>query len=536
MKAHGGTEIFEVLGQRMLALYHRPAGPEGKRFPAVLFLHGFPGSEKSVDLQRALMARGIASVAPHFLGAWGSGGRYRFTTLVAQARAALRAVKTLPFVDPKRVAVYGFSMGGWTALNLAADEPDLKAVAAIAPVGGPEMVGPQNTDFIRRLSRPLNTLPLKALTRDFARAVSTQDPARAAARMKAPLLLVHGDADATIPLLISRRILGSAGKKARLVVEKGGTHDFLDRRAKLTRLCASYFARRLSALVLLLACAAPLTAQDLAFETALETSRAGFARDAGFLRAWFAPSTPEQARALIVAKAEAIGVPRAYVEAALDEPRLKTIPGLEDRFGKPAETLPYERYREIFLTEKRIQGGADFLAARRATLDAVAARKGVDPALLTALSGVETFYGANTGSYATLSALWTITQKVPARSSWAAREAAELLKLCRAQGQDAHAVSGSYAGAIGLVQFMPSSLNAYGADFDGDGRSRWDEWPDALLSAANYLARHGYSGTVYEPSSPIGRAIYAYNHSDNYVRVVLELRAAILARAVPPAP
>jgi dipeptidyl aminopeptidase/acylaminoacyl peptidase len=120
MRAHAGTEIFRVLGQKMIVTYHRPAGPEGKRFPAVLFLHGFPGSEKSVDVQRALMACGVASIAPSFLGAWGSGGKYRFSTLVPQARAVLRAAKRLSFVDSRRIAVYGFSMGGWTALNLAA--------------------------------------------------------------------------------------------------------------------------------------------------------------------------------------------------------------------------------------------------------------------------------------------------------------------------------------------------------------------------------------------------------------------------------
>ena len=118
MRAHSGTAVFRVLGHKMLAKYHRPAGPEGKRFATVLFLHGFPGSEKSVDVQRELLRRGIASVAPSFLGAWGSGGKYRFTTLVPQARAALRAARKLPFVNPRRVAVYGFSMGGFASCRL----------------------------------------------------------------------------------------------------------------------------------------------------------------------------------------------------------------------------------------------------------------------------------------------------------------------------------------------------------------------------------------------------------------------------------
>ncbi len=245
MKPHGGTEIFRFGGERMLATYHKPGGPDGARFPAVVFLHGFPGSEKSVDVQRELMKRGIASVAPFFLGAWGSGGKYRFTTLPKQAAAALRAARRLPFVDPRRMALYGFSMGGWTALNAAASEPSLKAVVAVAPAGGPEMVGPHTLDFITRLSRPLNTIPPKALAADFTKAVSSADPGRAVRRIKAPLLLVHGDADQTIPCLISRRIAGNAAGPVKLVIEKGASHDFLDRREKLTRLCAGFLAKNL---------------------------------------------------------------------------------------------------------------------------------------------------------------------------------------------------------------------------------------------------------------------------------------------------
>ncbi len=229
----------------MLLHYHRPAGPQGRRFPAVLFLHGFPGSEKSVDIQRALMEKGVASVAPSFLGAWGSGGKYRFTTLPAQTAAVLAAVRKLPFVDPRRVALFGFSMGGWTALNAAARDPKIRAVVAVAPVGGPEMIGPGTLDFITRLSRPLNTLAPKALTADFKKAVTEGDPGRAARRIKAPLLLVHGDADKTISDIVSRRIAKSAGGKVRLVIERGASHDFLDRRARLTRLCAGFLKRSL---------------------------------------------------------------------------------------------------------------------------------------------------------------------------------------------------------------------------------------------------------------------------------------------------
>lgn len=244
-RAHGGVELFRVRGERMLALYHKPEGPEGRRFPTVLFLHGFPGSEKSVDLQRELLRRGVASVAPHFLGAWGSGGTYRFTTLVAQARAALAATRRLPFVDPRRVALFGFSMGGWTALNLAAQDPALKAVVAVAPVGGPEMVGPRTEQFMARLSRPLRAAGPRALARDFAAAVSRQDPAKALASLKRPVLLVHGTDDDVVPIAVARRLAAAARGPFRLVTEKGGGHDFLDRRDRLVRLVAPWLATRL---------------------------------------------------------------------------------------------------------------------------------------------------------------------------------------------------------------------------------------------------------------------------------------------------
>jgi hypothetical protein len=244
MRPHAGTEIFRVLRQKMLVNYHRPAGRDGQRFPTVLFLHGFPGSERSVDVQRALMARGIASIAPSFLGAWGSGGKYRFTTLVPQARAALRAARRLPFVEPRRIAVYGFSMGGWTALNLAALEPALKAVVAVAPCGGPEMIGPQNRSFLTRLSRPLNAPSPAALEADFRRAMRRFDSALAIPRLRAPLLLIHGDEDETIPLPVSKRYAAIAGKRARFVVLRGADHGFLDRRGKLERLASDWLAAR----------------------------------------------------------------------------------------------------------------------------------------------------------------------------------------------------------------------------------------------------------------------------------------------------
>ena len=229
----------------MVGVQHRPALAEGRRAPGVLFLHGFPGSEKNVDIQRALMERGVASFAPHFSGGWGSAGTYRFSTLLSQAEAALRVLAKLEFVDERRLAVFGFSMGGWTALNLGARIAALKGVVAVAPVGGSEMVGPAMEKALVRLSKPLRVLSGAGMAKDFAKSVRLEDPARAAAKEGCPILLVHGSADDVVPFPVSKRIAAAAGPRVRLVAAKGADHSFLDRRPWLARLTAGWLAERL---------------------------------------------------------------------------------------------------------------------------------------------------------------------------------------------------------------------------------------------------------------------------------------------------
>ncbi|MFH1095505.1 MAG: alpha/beta fold hydrolase [Candidatus Micrarchaeota archaeon] len=245
MKSHSSPDVFRFRGLRLVGVFTRPAGPSNKRFPAVLFLHGFPGSEKNVDIQRELMERGIAGFALHFSGAWGSEGRYRFTTLVPQALAALRFLKTRPFVDPRRVGIFGFSMGGWAAINTAARAPAVKAVVAVSPAGGPEMITPAMQSAINHLSSSLRVGSTKALGRDFVKAVRSQDPAKSAAGLKTALLLVHGEKDDIVSPAISRRIYQAAGKRKKFVLARGGAHDFLDRRDWLKRLVSSWFEKNL---------------------------------------------------------------------------------------------------------------------------------------------------------------------------------------------------------------------------------------------------------------------------------------------------
>ncbi len=160
---------------------------------------------------------------------------------------------------------------------------------------------------------------------------------------------------------------------------------------------------------------------------------------------------------------------------------------------RPAEkTKPWYEYRDIFLQPKRIKEGQAFLRKHRVVFERAAYTYGVDPYVIAAIIGVETYYGRITGDYRVLDALSTLAFDYPKRPLfW--RELKEYLVMSREEKFDVASLKGSYAGAMGLGQFIPSSFRAYAVDFDGDGKKDiWSNPEDAIGSVANYLARHGW--------------------------------------------
>ena len=121
---------------------------------------------------------------------------------------------------------------------------------------------------------------------------------------------------------------------------------------------------------------------------------------------------------------------------------------------------------------------------------------------------------------------------MPKRANWASKELAEFLIYCFNDHLDTQEIGGSYAGAFGYGQFIPSSFNRFSVDFNGDGIRQPYNWPDVLGSIANYLRRNGYqpNSTNRERSGDVWKAIYAYNHADNYVMAILELSQIIQGR------
>ena len=166
-----------------------------------------------------------------------------------------------------------------------------------------------------------------------------------------------------------------------------------------------------------------------------------------------------------------------------------------DAISRPAErTLTWSQYRNIFLQRSRIDGGVRFWLKNQETLRAAESRYGVPAEIIVSIMGVETRYGENTGNYRVMDALSTLAFDYPKRASFFRSELKHFLILAREQGREPLGLKGSYAGAMGLGQFMPSSYRAYAADHDQDGFiDIWANQSDAIWSVANYLARHGWT-------------------------------------------
>lgn len=162
-------------------------------------------------------------------------------------------------------------------------------------------------------------------------------------------------------------------------------------------------------------------------------------------------------------------------------------------------TRSWENYRGRFMGQARIDGGVALWRRHADTLAEASRVYGVPPEIIVSILGVETHYGSYTGSFEAVSALATLAFDYPRREELFRRELENLFLLAQEQGRDPFSYRGSFAGALGYPQFLPSSIRSYAVDFNGDGKIDFDSNPiDAIGSIANYLAQHGW-----EPNGPI---------------------------------
>lgn len=187
------------------------------------------------------------------------------------------------------------------------------------------------------------------------------------------------------------------------------------------------------------------------------------------------------------------GLDREFIERAFAQARYSeqaerlTTPSLA-----PSAARNWIDYRARNVDERRIRDGAQFLRDERIALERAQQQYGVPPEIVCGILGIETVFGRNTGSFRTLDVLLTLSFDYTRRAPMYREELAQFLLLCAEQGIDPLAQRGSFAGAVGLPQFMPGSIRRWAVDFDGDGRVDLRNRTDAVGSVASFLAAHGW--------------------------------------------
>lgn len=200
-----------------------------------------------------------------------------------------------------------------------------------------------------------------------------------------------------------------------------------------------------------------------------------------------ASAAPEPARLALLAEQQQ--VPLAELQAATAQARLRQE--VLDTISRPWEAKPWHRYRPLFVTPDRIRDGQQFWQQHATTLARAEQTYRVPASLIVAIIGIETFYGRQMGRHSVLDSLYTLGFHYPAREEYFAKEFAQLVLLAKEEKWPLTRLKGSYAGAMGMGQFMPSSYRHYAVDFDGDGKRDLFANPvDAIGSVANYFAEH----------------------------------------------
>ena len=205
----------------------------------------------------------------------------------------------------------------------------------------------------------------------------------------------------------------------------------------------------------------------------------------------FPAQLPPAMEAFVMRMVATNGFDEAALRAVFEGVRLQ--PGVIRALTTPATSKPWKDFRAGQVNRRRVGAGVNFWNDNAATLRAAEREYGVAAEIVVAILGIESQYGRNTGDFRVIDAISTIAFEVPARAAFFEGELEALLLLCRDTGFDPTALRGSYAGAMGWPQFLPSSYRRHAVDFDGDGRTDlWTSRADCIGSVANYLRNYGW--------------------------------------------
>lgn len=238
---------------------------------------------------------------------------------------------------------------------------------------------------------------------------------------------------------------------------------------------------------------------------------------------------PEYNEKLILLRARlaAEGFETAYLDRLLADERVVLYPEIVVRTGKG---FNYLNRRFGLLTKSSVERGRTVLSQNRELFDGIEKQFGVSREIVAAILRIETNLGRSTGRQRIFNSLLTFALVENRRSAWAQDELVHLLRLARQNNLDPIDMRGSWAGAFGLAQFIPSSYVRFGIDGDGDGVVDLFAFEDAASSIANYLKAHGWDGRQGEKNRA---AVWSYNHCDSYVQAVFTYAAAL--KQPPPA-
>jgi membrane-bound lytic murein transglycosylase B len=232
------------------------------------------------------------------------------------------------------------------------------------------------------------------------------------------------------------------------------------------------------------------------------------------------PQYKEKATSLS-AKLLTTGYSEEEVQRIFSDERVELYPQILERSGKG---LPYFTKKFGLLTKKSIERGRRVLSDNNDVLIRIENTYGVDKEIIIAVLRVETNFNTYVGKYPVFNSLLTLALMENRRSAWAEGELTELLRISKNLDKDPLAIKGSWAGAFGMAQFIPSSYTKYAVDGNNDGTVDLFDFFDATASIANYLVSHGW-----EKNNPDKKwnAVYAYNHCDEYVRAIFAYAKAL---------
>jgi membrane-bound lytic murein transglycosylase B len=220
------------------------------------------------------------------------------------------------------------------------------------------------------------------------------------------------------------------------------------------------------------------------------------------------------------------GFNRAYLEKQFAH--AKRLDNVLESIAKPAEReLTWKQYRPIFVTKKRSSKGKKFIEQYRTVLERAEKKYGVPVEIIAAIIGVESYYGRHTGKYTVFDSLTTLGFDYPPRAKFFKSELKQFLLLSKEEDIDIDTMTGSYAGAMGMPQFISSSYRHYAVDFDGDGkRDLWNSIEDVIGSVANYFSEHGWQKglKIAHPVDLTSRSTAAENTKLKPDRTVAQLR------------